>query len=146
MAYGLKQDLLDGEGQDLVYVIFDRNRDGTLDDVAITKCGNDAQGEMDGYISARYPLPLATNPPWAKQIWCDITLYRGARAADALTTELRQRYDDALTFLRNLAAGRVGLGLPETPQNPIKGGELKSADILVSGNERVFTRSGMRDF
>lgn len=143
--YAQPQDLLDSEGEDLVYAIFDRNTDGVLDQVAIDRCQLDASAEMDGYISRRYPIPAPVTPAWAKQICNDIAIYRGARSADRLTTELRQRYEDAIKFLENVAAGKVGLGVAEST-NPDAGsdGDVKGGEILVSSQPRRFGRDRTR--
>ena len=74
MPYATRQDLLDRESEDLIYSVFDRDRDQVLDEVAMDRCIADASGEMDGYIGQRYSLPLPTPPTWGVQIVAD--LYR----------------------------------------------------------------------
>lgn len=145
MPYATRQDLLDRESEDLIYSVFDRDRDEVLDETAMDRCIADASAEMDGYIGQRYTLPLPTAPAWAMQICGDIAIYRGARAADALTNELRQRYEDAIAFLRNVAKGAAGLGLAPVDE-PQTGdtGEVKGGEILVQASERMFTRERMR--
>lgn len=144
MPYATKQDLLDREGEDMIFAVADRDRDEVLDEAAIERALADASAEMDGYISRRYSLPLVTAPAWGKQICGDIAIYRLARAADALTNELRQRYEDARSFLDRVALGKVDLGLPATDEPAGDAGEVKGGEILVDAEPRLFSRRRLR--
>jgi phage gp36-like protein len=144
VPYATRQDMLDRESEDLIHSVFDRDRDGLLDEPAIDQCLADASGEMDGYIGQRHSLPLATPPSWGKQICIDIGIYRGARSADALTNELRARYEDAVDFLKQVARGNAGLGLAASEQPTGDSGEVKGGDILISSQPRLFGRGPLR--
>lgn len=145
MAYATVQDLLDRESEDLIFAVFDRDRDSLLDNTAMERCLSDGAGEMDGYIGQRFSLPLPTAPRWAVQINCDIAIYRGARAADALTLEISKRYEDAKAFLKDVAKGLAGLGLaPADEPQTGDSGEVKGGEILVSSSERIFSRDRLR--
>lgn len=93
----------------------------------------DADEEIDSYLGCRYVLPLfslsqqvvMTTPGSLVRIGCDIAIYRlqTLRPADDVK-DARQRYDDAIKFLKLLAAGDVQLpdaqllpGLAVQPQD-----------------------------
>ncbi|MDI3259693.1 MAG: DUF1320 domain-containing protein [Sinobacteraceae bacterium] len=144
MAYATLQDVLDLEGEDTLYAAADRDRDGTLnaaETLAVSDALDAGAAEMDSYIGQRFDLPLPSAPPWAKRLNIDIALYRLARSADALTNELRQRYEDAIAFLKNVATGRAGLALPaiDMPAGDDTG-EIKGGDPLIQAAPRVFLR------
>lgn len=144
MPYATLQDILDLEGEDTLYAVADRDRDGTLsatETLAVTDAIEAAGDEMDSYIGTRFDLPLSQTPPWAKRICIDISIYRLARAADALTNEISKRYTDAVAFLGRVASGKAGLALP-TSQMPQAGdtGEIKGGDPLITSAPRVFGR------
>lgn len=145
MSYATQQNLLDREGEDVIFAVADRDRDGVLDAVAIERALVDASAEIDGYLSMRFTLPLPAAPAWAVQICGDIAIYRLARSADALTRELRQRYEDAIAFLKNVSNGKAGLGLAEPDLPPAgESGDVRGGEILVQAEERLFSRSGLR--
>lgn len=139
MGYCTRQDILNREGADALFAAADRDRDGQTDVLAVDAKIADASAEIDTYLSLRYPLPLNPVPPVLVRLCVDITLYRLSLTADALTKELRQRYEDAVSLLKKMAEGLVGLGIPTTPTADT-GGEVKGGEILVSSNPRIFTR------
>lgn len=80
--------------------------------IAINACLEDASKEMDSYFIRRYPLPLdnetiALNP--IKRKCADVTRYLLAERFFKDLDEVRRRYDDVVTWLRDVSAGRVGL-------------------------------------
>lgn len=70
----------------------------------------DASALADSYISRRYSVPLAVPPPYLKGVVIDIALYKLAMSGMARTEEHRVRYEDAIGFLKDVAAGRADLG------------------------------------
>lgn len=141
MPYATQQDMLELEGEDAVYAAADRNGDGTLDEDAIARALDNASGEMNSYIGQRYDLPLAIDPPWAKQTCIDIAIYRLCRGADRLSKPIIKRYEDAQSFLSQVAGGKAGLGLPTTPSTGAgTAGEVIGGEILVASGERMFGR------
>ena len=87
-------------------------------------------------LARRYAVPLATVPE-AVRVWTlDIALYRLYR--DQATDTVRQRYEDALRELRDVAAGRADLaGLV-----PASGGGAPAYDAPG----RQFTRDTLGDY
>lgn len=71
---------------------------------------DDAAGEIDGYLTVRYTLPLPTVPAMLVQISCDIARYY--LYDDLATEQVRLRYEDARKRLEGIAKGLVNLGLP----------------------------------
>lgn len=70
----------------------------------------DATEEADSYIGARYALPLAAVPEALRRTVCDIARYRLHK--DKPTEEVRTRYDDGISWLKAVAAGKAFLKLP----------------------------------
>lgn len=148
MAYATQQDMLDQEGEDVVYAAFDRDHDGVLDSVALGDALDNASATMDSYLSLRYDLPLPIIPPWAKRVCIDLAIYYGSRSAGSLTTEITKRKEDDILFLRDIGLGKAGLGVAavDEPQDP-DDGLVKGGEILVDGgsdNPRLFTRCQTR--
>ncbi|WP_111745610.1 gp436 family protein [Salinisphaera orenii] len=146
MAYVTTQDLIDRLGADEVHVLADRDRDGELDDAAIEDAAADAAAEIDAYLGARYPVPLADPLPRViARIAIDITVYRLADIGGVGGTDARrQRYEDAISLLKRIASGEVSLGVGGTDGNGAADDgtpEIVGAQILDDHSpERLFGR------
>lgn len=99
----------------------------------IAQAIEDAQSAIDGYLSGRYGTPMATPPAVVKRLACDVARYY--LYDDHATETVQKRYDAAIAFFRDVAAGKVTLG-PEANATRPAGGSVH----MVSG-ERVFSRS-----
>ena len=101
-----------------------------------------ADAEIDSYLGVRYCLPLASAPDRVKSLSVDMAIYH-LYSRRSVAPEVRQKkYEEALDFLREVAKGKaiiVGAAGVEAPST--------SADVVeISSAERVFTRTGMRDW
>ncbi|WP_178860820.1 gp436 family protein [Thiomicrorhabdus cannonii] len=116
MVYATQQDIENRYGVDALLVIADRNEDQVVDAAVVAAALEDASAEIDSYVGAKYPLPLATAPRVLSQLCADIAFYKLSADADAATEERRKRYKDALDLLKRFSRGEVTLGLPQPPQ------------------------------
>lgn len=112
---------------------------GAVVTAVIDRAVADADAEIDGYVGARYalPLPLPT-PPVLVPIACDIARYR--LYDDAVPDVVRQRYEDAIARLRDIAAGRLSLGVDPAPAAGSQG------TVEVRAPARVFSADALRDY
>jgi phage gp36-like protein len=69
----------------------------------------DAGSEIDPYLTGRYTLPLSSVPRVLLTHACNMTRYH--LFADRVTEVVEVRYKAALTFLKDVSAGRASLGL-----------------------------------
>lgn len=85
-----------------------------LDDPdAVSAAIVDAVAEAEGYLAGRYVLPLPDVPPVLTGKLCDIVRYRLWR--EEASDEVRQRYRDAVSWLKDLSAGRAVLVFKADP-------------------------------
>lgn len=97
-----------------------------------------ASGIADAYISARYKTPLSSVPEMIKDCVGAIAYYKLCR--DRYTDEVRQEYDDALKFLKDVANGKAQLVAEGSePDAPI-------ADAQVIAPDRIFSRDSLKGF
>jgi phage gp36-like protein len=138
MPYATQQDLVDRFTEAQLLAIADRDADSALDADVVTKALDDASEEIDSYISTRYALPLATVPGRLVAVASDIAFYKLHPAA--APEDVRQRYDDAIAFLKNVSKGvaLLDVGGAEPP--------VAAAGVDFEGPERVFTRDSMKGF
>lgn len=98
----------------------------------------DADGEIDGYLAKRYPVPLSSVPKVINKFSKDIALYNlfsrigideGERESNYLT-----RYKAAVRFLENIAKGVIDIGAKKIQARANTGFNMNSSTRLFSRN------------
>lgn len=72
----------------------------------------DCSATADGYIAARNALPLDTVPDKLKEVVAELARYKLWK--DKASEEVRQRYEDAMSWLKDVARGTVVLVINPT--------------------------------
>lgn len=109
MAYITLDDLTRRFGESEILALADDGT-GSIDQEEIDRAIEDAGGEIDGYVAGGgYTVPLDPVPKIVASYACDIARYRLYHSA--ATDQVRQRYEDAIKFLRMVAKGEVLLGI-----------------------------------
>jgi phage gp36-like protein len=99
-----------------------------------------AASMINGYLAARYTLPLLEVPDMVRGWALDATRYR--LWSDQAPEEVRRRYEDALQQLRDLAARKIDLP-------PGSNGIAPASGFVIDGYSaaRVFTDdAGLKGF
>lgn len=97
-----------------------------------------ADALIDSLLSRRYAVPLTPTPPIVRDAACDIARYR--LYVNEPPDEVRRRFDDALRWLHDVAAGRADI--PDaTPAGASPAGSPR-----VVAPARVFTTETLSDF
>lgn len=138
MAYATAADLRARVPAQILIDLTDEDG-AAIDDAVLDRRLADASAVIDGYLGGRYPLPLAVVPPILVGLACTIAYYQLlGRSPAGVTEDLRKRYEDAIRYLEQVAAGRISLGIPavELPQ-------VEPGVLLTSGSERRFTRDSL---
>lgn len=105
-------------------------------DASINEALESASSEIDGHLSARYALPLATKPRVLLRPTIDIANYVLANRQSRLTETIETRYEQAVALLKRIANGQAGLGEDE----PKVEGSSGSGGSAFSANPRKFGR------
>ena len=108
--------------------------------IKINRALEDASGEIDAHLEAKYQLPLSTVPLKLEQVCCDIARY--ALYDDQPTEHITKRYDDAIKYLLNVSRGVISLGIDETSAAPIAQNDV--VDFTEGSN--VFDRQTSKSF
>jgi phage gp36-like protein len=130
-AYVTVQSLIDEFGEAELIELTDRATPRSLQvdaDVAQVGCDR-ANAEIDGYLRARYTLPLATTPDVLRFLGRDLArYYLHEREPGQL---VQDRYDAAVKKLRDIATGVQALDV----------GNAAPTDLAqFSSGEKVFAR------
>ena len=138
-TYATKQDLLDRDESMVWNLAIDRSTE-VLNDTAIDEALSQADDEINSYLARRYVLPLPEVPSLLRKQAVTIAFYWLADRDQQATNLMMERYEKALTSLKEIAKGSRELGLP-TLSAPTEGAAGKVE--LVQANEREFTRKGL---
>jgi len=135
MSYATLDSLIDRAGEAELRQIADRDRDGMIDAEVVDAALADADATIDGYVGAKYALPLPSVPStvrgWAVSI-ARYTLHRNG-APD----HVAQDYKDAIAALKDVSRGLITLPVAagETPAT-VSGGT-----VMAAHPDPVFTPS-----
>lgn len=140
MAYCTKTDILkkitDAELAQLT------SETGVTDDAVVTECISEADGEIDSYAGRQYIVPMSPVPDRVRSLSIDISIFRVAsrRALKlgGINESIRQLYEDAIAFLKDVASGRAVIDGAVKPQ-----ANQQRTGGLFKSNDRVFTKDSL---
>lgn len=139
MTYATQQDLEDRFGADELIQLTDRTNVGAIDSTVVSRALGDADAEINGYLAAQYTLPLATVPAVLVRLACDIARYQ--LGADRVTEAMRERYKDAVSFLKSLSKGDAQLGVATG-----QAAQPTESGIAFTAPDRVFSKATLNDY
>lgn len=140
VSYATQQAMVATFGQ--AQIVQASSRGGTeIDTAVLTRAIEDADRLIDSYLAERYALPLAGRAFPVRQA-CDIAMYYllGTRVMESAQT----RYDQALSFLRDVARGVASLpgDGTEAPAQDKQEGDL----VQSVSSAPVFSAEALRDY
>lgn len=101
----------------------------------------DADGEIDGYLMKRYPVPFSPAPKVLNKFSKDIAVYNLFSRAGIDEGEKEKnylnRYNAAVRFLENVAKGIIDIGITDNAQKANTG-------FSMTSNTRLFSRDSMK--
>lgn len=138
MGYCTQVDMVNRFGAEELIQLTDRTNAGVIDTTVLDAAIADASAEMDGYLGGRYTLPLITVPVVLSRLCADMVRYY--LYDDVPLDQVRQRYEDAIAFLRRVASGQVTLGLATDGKaaTPSDGAEMQSGGRVFSRDDTGF--------
>jgi len=150
MPYASEQDIIDIYGAPRLDMLADIDANGTRDAAKIERALNTASDVIDGYISNRYALPLPRASGVLRDCCVSIAVYRMASDPTLMGEDVRQRYEDAIAFLKDVAKGVAGLGsIPTSAQSAAAAASgapplASPQTVLVESTPRLFGRELLR--
>lgn len=107
MSYATQSDMEERFGSTELAQRTDRAAGVAIDATVLARALADADAEIDGYLAARYTLPLPSTPVVLVRMACDLARYR--LFDDGVPETVRVRYQDAVSLLKRLSSGEVQL-------------------------------------
>lgn len=135
MAYATQADLEDAFAADEIRQLADRDRDGVADSNVIAAVLARADSMIDSYLGGRYALPITPIPTVLMATACDLARYW--LYDDAAPERVRDSYEDAVGFLKDVSAGRVLLQLPAAAADASAGSPAYSAPDPVFSSDTL---------
>lgn len=139
MSYAGVPDLVERFGERELVELTDRASTGAIDVAVAERALRDASAEIDGYLAARYVLPLASVPVVLVRLCADLARYY--LYDDHAPEQVNARYKAAVEMLRRISSGEVALGLSEQGETPASS---DGADMVSGG--RVWARQDSKGF
>jgi phage gp36-like protein len=139
MTYATQSDMTDRFDEQEIIELTDRTGAGVVNATVLGKALADADALIDGYLAARYTLPLTYTPAILVGPAADIARFR--LWDDRATEEVRQRYEDAMAMLKLISQGVVVLPPDVNGVLPVN-----AVGMDYYSQERVFTAETLEDF
>lgn len=100
--------------------MFDQDSDGNEETGKLERAISSAETEFESYAATNYDISalraLAPTPRIVVDVCVDLAIHAGAQMDEgAMTTAIRRRYEDRLSWLIKLAKGIVKLPVPDSP-------------------------------
>lgn len=133
MTYAVQQDLVERFGSAEILQLTDRNNTGSIDATVVSRALTDADAKINGYLAARYTLPLSNIPTELVGVAADIARYQ--LYDTAATPQVAQRYKDAMQFLKDVSSGAASIGVDAANIAP-----SVAQQVQINANDRVFSR------
>jgi phage gp36-like protein len=139
MSYASQADMVNRFSEQEIIQLTDRNNTGAIDATVLERALADATAEIDGYLAARYQLPLTSTPTVLVRVCSDIARYH--LHDDHIPESVAVRYKAAVDLLRQVSMGRVSLGVSDTGDEPTSN---DGAEVQSGG--RVWDRADSKGF
>ena len=148
MAYATQDDLVPVRLtlDELVQLTDDSTSDvdpgaGQVNTAIVDAIMAEASGRVDGYCRQRYQTPLQPSEI-VKGLTLDIAefLLFTRRRTTKTSETVRQRYEDAIAFLKDIAAGKASLDQPANAAQP----QSTSGEALVTSRPQSFSDDNLQ--
>jgi phage gp36-like protein len=142
VSYASQQNLIDRMGEAAVIALTDRGAQplGAIDMAVVARALAEADAVVDGYLAARYRLPLASTPALLADLATSIALWK--LHASTPEDKVKADYDAAIKSLRDIASGMLRIPDAAGIEAEVSG----ASGVEVVDRERPFTAENMGGF
>ncbi|MEM7507632.1 MAG: DUF1320 domain-containing protein [Pseudomonadota bacterium] len=140
MSYLTLKEIEEAFGEGELRDLADRDADGFADPDFVHQAISRAGGLIDSYLRSRYPVPLSERPDMVREIALAIVRYQ--LSENHATDRVKEDYERALTWLKEIRDGKMDLGLTQTGQES----PANTGGPAISGGRPVFNRDALDHF
>lgn len=138
MPYATLDDLIERAGESEIRQIADRDRDGTIDADVIESALRDADNLVNGWVGAKYTVPLASTPDLVRT-W-SVSIARYVLHRNKAPGHVKDDYDFAITSLKEVACGLIALTVAAGDDAP----QVATGTVMASHPPQVFTDARLK--
>jgi phage gp36-like protein len=141
MSYITQQQLEDRYGERMIVQLSDRAVPGLglIDVAVVARAIADTDALIDGYLTGRYALPLASTPPLLTDIAGEIAIYKLHRKSP--DEKIVEDYNNAVKRLSDISKGVIRLNVEGAEPAMTSGGGVRTNEP-----ERPFTNDSLKGF
>lgn len=139
--YATVQQMTDRFGAAILVALTDRSvvATGAIDSAVVTKALTDASEVIDGFLSAKYLLPLSSTPGVIADLCQSIAIYKLHLAEP--DPKITRDYQDAMRQLRDIADGRM-----RVPVAGLDPATTSGSGVQIVDRDRPFTEDNLTGF
>lgn len=145
MSYTTQAELEDRFSTGMLVRLTDRGAvaTGAINPAVVTEALEDTDAMIDGYVAAKYALPMAEVPPLINALAKDIAIYKLHTYEP--DPKIKEDYKAAIRSLEGISAGSIRLplaGAGEGAEASATGG----SGARVTDRDRPFTATNLKGF
>lgn len=106
----------------------DDTNSNLVDDAKLTGVLEEASGTIESYCRERYKLPLAASEQ-LEALCLDMAVYKLFLRRRKMPEAIRVAYEDAIAFLKDVAAGKAGLDQQATSTEQSGSGAVEATQV-----------------
>ena len=141
MAYTTLAKLTERYGERMLIALTDRGEiaNGAIDTVVVDSAITGAEAMIDGYLAARYSLPLTATPRLIEELAEAIAIWK-LHVSDA-EPKIEKDYDAAIRTLKDIASGTIRLDVAGAEPAGTGG-----TGVRITDRERPLTADNLKGF
>ncbi|MBW8283324.1 MAG: DUF1320 domain-containing protein [Rhizobium sp.] len=134
MTYASLEDLIERAGAKEILQVADRDKDGTADPEVVDAALVHADNIVNGYVGAKYALPLLDTPDLVRT-WA-VAIARHYLHRNGPPSYVETDYDNAIAALKDVARGIITLPIANGGSPSIAGGSFQGSapDEVFNGS------------
>ena len=136
MAYCTAADILERIGAEELVALADLDEDGTADAAAIAAAIADADGHINSYLQVKFAVPVSPVPDVLVKRSTSLAIYFLQLRRNSVTDDMQKEYDRITSWLKDIVAGKAGLGVdPKPTANAGAGGVRYDVQDRIYGRD-----------
>lgn len=139
MPYCTQTDLLEQISEDKLIQLTDDADAGIIDTSVVDRAIENADALIDSYCGTKFVVPFSTVPTRVRALSVDIAIYNLYSRRQGASETIKERYDECITFLKDVAKGNATLG-----ENDPDGVPSESNKPEIFSSDRVFSRDNLK--
>lgn len=141
MSYATQAQMIERFGERMLVELTDRGdvATGAIDAAAVARALSDTDAVIDGYLAARYKLPLVETPPQLLDLALSIAIWKLHPSEP--DPKIAEDYKGAMKALVQISNGTVRL--PAAGVEPASGG---SAGVVTIDRDRELSPESLKGF